>query len=291
MTAFPSGRALLGPLPPAGAAPTAVLLLAGVGERPDQALARWCHERPADERWAVVLDDARIPRPALPENTALRVAGFAGGCACCVAAAPFSLLLARLLRQGPWHRLLIRLADTADPAAVIDALRAGPLSAVLGPIAVVAWPASGLAAPRATDLLLGDAADSIDTALPDWTRLVEALACARDPHRWRWFTAPSPRLGWVWPATEVFERRAIEQALRAVAGLPGVAGLRAELRTAREWYGFDAAADPDWLPADGRAASRVECRLAPGALLDEPALRARWQACLPADAPQPLRLG
>ncbi|MBU6271294.1 MAG: hypothetical protein KGQ67_08335 [Betaproteobacteria bacterium] len=291
MRPFHAGPGLLGPVSPGPAAPTAVLLLAGSGDRPDQALSRWCRERPADERWAVVLDDARLPRPALPDDPSLRVAGFAGGCACCVAAAPFSMLLARLLRQGPWHRLLIRLADTADPAAVIDALRAGPLAAALGPIAVVAWPAPGQAAPRATDLVLGDAASSGLAALPGWALFSDALARACDPHRWRWFTPPGPRLGWVWPATLVFERRAIEPALRAVAGLPGVAGLRAELRTAREWYGFDAAADPDWAPADGRAVSRVECRLAPGALLDEPALRARWQACLPADAPLPWRLG
>ena len=73
--------------------------------------------------------------------------------------------------------------------------------------------------------------------------------------------------------------------------MPGVAGLGAGLGPAGGWYGFEAARVADGWPADGRAASGVECRLAPGALLDGPALRARWQACLPADAPQPLRLG
>lgn len=277
------GHALLQPLP-ATDTRTAVLLLAGRGHLPDQSLARWCRERPADERWAVVLDDARGARPELPTDPALRVSGFAGGCACCVAAAPFSFLLARVLRQGPWHRLLIRLADTADPAAVIDGLRAGPLASLLGPIAVVSWVAPGESLPRATDLRLS-------ATEPDWRTLLAALEHAREPARWRWLAAEGPRLGWVWPAAMVFDRRAIEQVLRAAAALPAVAALRAEVRTARDWYRFDAGADPDWAVADGRRESRVECLLRGPEALQEAALRARWQACLPADAPAPLVLG
>jgi hypothetical protein len=278
-----AGRALLHPLP-ATDTRAAVLLLAGRGALPDQALARWCRQRPADERWAVVLDDARGVPPELPADPALRVSGFAGGCACCVAAAPFSLLLARVLRQGPWHRLLIRLADAADPAAVIDGLRAGPLASVLGPIAVVSWVAPGEALPRATDL-------PMPAPEPDWRTLLAALEHAREPGRWRWLAAESPRLGWVWPAARVFDRRAIEQALRAAAALPAVAALRAEVRTAREWYRFEAGGDPDWAVADGRRESRVECLLRGPEALPEMALRERWQACLPPDAPAPLVLG
>ena len=277
------GHALLQPLP-ATDTRTAVLLLAGRGHLPDQSLARWCRERPADERWAVVLDDARGARPELPTDPALRVSGFAGGCACCVAAAPFSFLLARVLRQGPWHRLLIRLADTADPAAVIDGLRAGPLASVLGPIAVVSWVAQDEALPRATDLRM-------PATEPDWRTLLAALEHAREPARWRWLAAEGTRLGWVWPAAMVFDRRAIEQALRAAAALPAVAALRAEVRTARDWYRFEAGADPDWAVADGRRESRVECLLRGPEALQEAALRARWLACLPADAPAPLVLG
>jgi hypothetical protein len=131
----PGGALLAGP-PAAGAGGTPITLLVGGGADLGSALTRWAAQRPAGERWALVrsspLELAGAADPDLEEVS------FAGGCACCVAAAAFSLVIARLLRRGPWQRVLIELSPAADPGAVADALWSGPVGAALSGIEIVA---------------------------------------------------------------------------------------------------------------------------------------------------------
>lgn len=130
----PGGALLAGP-PVAGAGVTPITLLVGGGADLGSALTRWAAQRPAGERWALVrsspLGLAGAADPDLEEVS------FAGGCACCVAAAAFSLVMARLLRKGPWQRVLIELSPAADPGAVADALRSGPVGPALSAVEIV----------------------------------------------------------------------------------------------------------------------------------------------------------
>jgi len=229
-----------------------VTLLAG--PRAGAALARWAAERPPDERWAVV-HDAAAP-PPLAESPALAVAGFAGGCLCCVGSGAFPLFLGRLLRRGPWQRLMVALPVGAAVAAAVDALLRGPLAPTIARVEVVEGADPGLA----------------------WAEQRARLEQIHDPRRWRWPAPCGPRAAWVWDQHAVFDRRRAEALLTAVAAEPGVSGLRAVLRTARDWYGFEAGAQPAWQPEASRHASRIECAHADPAVLE--ALGERWPAAL-----------
>jgi hypothetical protein len=107
-----------------------VTLVAGfAGDAKARSIARWLRERPGGERWAVLVDDfgqalAREGGPGDVDDA--RRFDVPGGCACCTAAVAMQATLGRVLRQGPWHRLLIGLSDSGDPAPLIDALR-GPV--------------------------------------------------------------------------------------------------------------------------------------------------------------------
>jgi hypothetical protein len=108
-----------------------------------RAVRRWLADRPQHERWAVLVDgvlDDRGPAPglALDSREGVDVFGTAAGCACCVGALALRSTLARVLRQGPWHRLLLVLSAPARPAALIDALRAGIVGDALRVDAVIA---------------------------------------------------------------------------------------------------------------------------------------------------------
>ncbi len=194
---------------------TPVTLLAGDAELSAAAAARWLAQRPAGERWAVIGDVGSGAVPflalALPPTVALPVefVDFSGGCVCCLAASAFSLVIARLLRKGPFQRLLIVLPTSADPGAVADGLLGGPLAGVLGTIEILASYGSALdAAPAgslatrvigASDLVASNAplpgiddagADPeylrVNLAALNWPLVRGHLDRRRSPARWRW---------------------------------------------------------------------------------------------------------
>ncbi|TXL64691.1 GTP-binding protein [Zeimonas arvi] len=105
-------------------------------------LRQWLAAMPAGERWGLLLNraDAGGFRARLPggRGDAGPGAGAAadlgappgavetvGGCACCAGKLAFETALVRLLRRGPWNRLLIELDGAGDPPRFVDLLRAG----------------------------------------------------------------------------------------------------------------------------------------------------------------------
>lgn len=248
---------------PAPASPTArvpVTLLAGPAA--GQALARWAAERPPGERWALV-HDAAAP-PPLAEGPDLAVAGFAGGCLCCVGSSAFPLFLARLLRRGPWQRLMVALPPAGDLGAAVDALLRGPLAPAIERVETL---------------------EGADPTLA-WAGQRAQLDHLHDPHRWRWPAPGGACAAWVWDQHAVFDRRGAEALLGRVAAEQGVTGLRAVLRTAREWYGYQRGAQPAWQPDGSRHASRIECGHVDPAVLET--LGERWRALLPRESAPPV---
>jgi G3E family GTPase len=143
-----TGEPIRGALPPrAAAAPVPTLLLTGfLGAGKTTLLRGWLARRPADERWAVLVNEfgaLGVDRALLGGDGAdarVMVAEIAGGCACCAARVAFGATLARLLRRGPWDRLFIETTGLGHPGELVDQLRSPALSAwlrVLPPIAVV----------------------------------------------------------------------------------------------------------------------------------------------------------
>lgn len=127
--------------------PLETLLLTGfLGAGKTTLIAGWLAARPPHERWAVLvnefgalgIDAALLARPG--DGGAVEVAEIAGGCACCAARTAFTATLVRLLRRGPWHRLIVEATGLGHPAQLVDALRDPAIGArlrVLPPVAVV----------------------------------------------------------------------------------------------------------------------------------------------------------
>ncbi|MGF6167506.1 G3E family GTPase [Pseudomonas moraviensis] len=92
-------------------------------------------QRPADERWAVLinefgqigLDAALLTRDA--DGIALGEVG--GGCLCCVNGAPFQIGLGRLLRKARPDRLFIEPSGLGHPAQLLKQLNTAPWLGVL----------------------------------------------------------------------------------------------------------------------------------------------------------------
>jgi G3E family GTPase len=92
-------------------------------------------QRPADERWAVLinefgqigLDAALLTRDA----DGIALGEVAGGCLCCVNGAPFQIGLGRLLRKAQPHRLFIEPSGLGHPAQLLRQLSEAPWQGVL----------------------------------------------------------------------------------------------------------------------------------------------------------------
>lgn len=85
-------------------------------------------QHPADERWAVLVNefgDVGIDG-ALLADAGVVVQEVAGGCLCCVAAPAFTTGLNRIIRQHRPDRILIEPSGLGHPAQVLDTLT-GPL--------------------------------------------------------------------------------------------------------------------------------------------------------------------
>lgn len=105
----------------------------GVGK--STAIRNLLARSPADERWAVLVNEfgeVAIDNAALAggrDDAAIRE--LPGGCMCCTLGAPFKVTLTRLLREARPDRLLIEPTGLGHPARVLDSLRSGDLAAAL----------------------------------------------------------------------------------------------------------------------------------------------------------------
>ncbi|MGE7956518.1 CobW family GTP-binding protein [Pseudomonas sp. NPDC089530] len=92
-------------------------------------------QRPANERWAVLinefgqigLDAALLTRDA----DGIALGEVAGGCLCCVNGTPFQVGLGRLLRKARPDRLFIEPSGLGHPAQLLQQLREAPWHSVL----------------------------------------------------------------------------------------------------------------------------------------------------------------
>lgn len=92
--------------------------------------------KPADERWAVIINEFgavsidHTPFAGADEN-GLVVKEVAGGCICCSANLPMQMTLTLVLRQIKPHRILIEPTGMGHPEAILDMLRGKFLKDVL----------------------------------------------------------------------------------------------------------------------------------------------------------------
>ena len=92
-------------------------------------------QRPADERWAVLinefgqigLDAALLTR----DDDGIALGEVAGGCLCCVNGTPFQIGLGRLLRKARPDRLFIEPSGLGHPAQLLKQLNEAPWLGVL----------------------------------------------------------------------------------------------------------------------------------------------------------------
>lgn len=92
-------------------------------------------QKPADERWAVLVNEfGQIGLDAAlmgAGNDAIAIAEVAGGCVCCVNGAPFQIGLSRLLRKARPDRLFIEPSGLGHPAQILKQLSEAPWLGVL----------------------------------------------------------------------------------------------------------------------------------------------------------------
>ena len=101
----------------------------GVGKT--TAIRHLINQKPADDRWAVLVNefgevgiDGAVIEAAGGENIA--VSEVAGGCFCCSSDAPIEFSLMELIRETNPNRILIEPTGLGHPAKVLETLR-GPL--------------------------------------------------------------------------------------------------------------------------------------------------------------------
>ena len=92
-------------------------------------------QKPADERWAVLVNEfGQIGLDAAlmgAGSDAIAIAEVAGGCVCCVNGAPFQIGLSRLLRKARPDRLFIEPSGLGHPAQILKQLSEAPWLGVL----------------------------------------------------------------------------------------------------------------------------------------------------------------
>jgi hypothetical protein len=254
-------------------------------------IRHWLARRPPAERWAVLVNELGASRVDAGTGTAgVDVVEVAGGCACCAADVAFRTTLNRLLRRGPWDRLLVEVGASGHPARVVDRLLAMPGLAVLPSVAVVdgrrpapfidpGHPAHGQAVAQvelARQVLLrhagagmGEGLGGAVAALSSWPPQVVVLDESWDePLGSPPADSPIDSSGeghlehWGWPPETVFDRRRLAQVLDSFEGEGGV--LRAHgllrmtgaFRTSRAWYRCDGGGH--WAETAWRADNRLQ---------------------------------
>ena len=168
-------------------------------------------QRPADERWAVLINEfGRIGIDAAlltRDADGIAVGEVAGGCLCCVNGAPFQIGLGRLLRKARPDRLFIEPSGLGHPAQLLRQLSEAPWLGVLAvqPCVLVLdaqalaagklLPASQQEALHSAGLLLLNKSENLDHG--DRQRIIAQL--------------PARRMYWT------------QQAMLPLSELPGVA--------------------------------------------------------------------
>lgn len=153
-------------------------------------------QRPADERWAVLINEFGLvgldAALLTTEDDGIAMGEVAGGCLCCVNGVPFQVGLSRLLRKARPDRLLIEPSGLGHPLQLLAQLGEPPWTGVLAvqPAVLVldaaalaagaALPQSQQASLSSAGLLLLNKAENLDEA----TRArIQAQLPAR-PLRW-----------------------------------------------------------------------------------------------------------
>ena len=112
-------------------------LLAGpLGAGKTSLLRQLLAQRPADETWAVLINEfgqVGIDAALLEDDsdTGVQLAEIPGGCLCCVNGLPFQVGLGRLLRRARPQRLFIEASGLGHPTALLQQLAAPPWQGVL----------------------------------------------------------------------------------------------------------------------------------------------------------------
>jgi hypothetical protein len=115
-------------VPPLARAPALTVIAGFAGPAKARAIRAWLAGRPGGERWALLAND---PADGLQAEFPGAVRPLAAGCACCIGGAPLPATIGRLLRDGPWDRVLLDLAGEGRPAALLDRLRGAVLGSAL----------------------------------------------------------------------------------------------------------------------------------------------------------------
>jgi len=120
-----------GPPAIAPASTTEVLLICGLpGAGKSTLLKGWLAGRPDTERWALMVNGIAGLAGA-DRDPGVIVAMLAGGCACCSGQVVFGVTLTRLLRGGPFARLIIEVSGIGHPGRLVDRLRIPELASRL----------------------------------------------------------------------------------------------------------------------------------------------------------------
>jgi hypothetical protein len=269
-----------------GPGDTPLTLVSGFVEAPKRrAVQRWLAERPDGERWALLVDGAFDATHRLPDG--VTVFETAAGCACCLGALALRTTLARVLRQGPWDRLLLLLSPSARPAAIVDGLRAGIAGAALRIDAVIAivdaqragpWldpsaPGASLAREQVDAAALvvlvrgpGAVSPRLASVLADGPLGARALLQAGESTpSWREVTAALPARSAYglrrWPGEVAFDRARLQRALAALRAREPDLPMRGVFRTARDWYLWQPGLAEPWQATCWRLDSRLMCAL------------------------------
>ena len=92
-------------------------------------------QRPADERWAVLINEFGLigldAALLTQDDDGIALGEVAGGCLCCVNGAPFQVGLGRLLRKAKPDRLFIEPSGLGHPAQLLRQLREAPWQTAL----------------------------------------------------------------------------------------------------------------------------------------------------------------
>jgi G3E family GTPase len=114
-----------------------LLLIGPTGAGKTTLIRRLLLERPASERWAVLLNEQG--RAKLESTPGVFVAQVPGGCVCCTAQVELRVALTRLLRESRPARLFIELAAASHVENVLRMLHGPWLAPVLqlGPVVAV----------------------------------------------------------------------------------------------------------------------------------------------------------
>lgn len=218
-----------------------------------------------------------------------------GGCACCTARPAFAAAVRRLMRRGAWSHLVVELNAGAHPASFIDMLRGADFVDQFRLIEVVSviaadrlaaslagreapWIAEQLAVADRVLLRFATGPKSaawreavmalqkkanfmprispwpdalrLDAAVTDQWPRVQRIATGMPGADWRWVWRAGPAC--------VFDRVRMMDAI-AEAGLSvATDGVRAAMRTPREWYEWRG---DSWGPTLWRRESRIEIEL------------------------------